>query len=385
MPTASAKLLAILEANTAQFEARMSAAGVVFQRTASHGRVAAQGVRFLQAGMQQLAFTAVGVTGPAGRFASSLGLLALGGPVMTGILGGLAALGVAYKIVERSARAAEEAEEANRRSRDRRLARAHEFANIVGPIALSPAEQLATLVSQRGELRQMLAPPTDVVSQILGRPAPGAAVLDDVVRKGVEEGLRRITSMINTIAIELEKQAIAGRKAIVANQVDLLYGVGARNEAAIMAEEWDRATWLRGRWRDWTDLSQEGFIDRRRQREPFRPTAAWWVQSGLSLAQGSQLGVGGFLQSAGGVAASINPLAGAVIGGIGTIFSLFNRNEESRTQRVVEAIERQGEHIAKSVRIYVIDPRTGTVMQELTRAEEHDAVFRTTTLPGATG
>lgn len=72
---------------------------------------ATQGLTQLRGAMTVLASQAVGLPGPLGRIASSLGLMGLGSPVMTGILAGIAAVGLAWQALTRDSRTQREENE----------------------------------------------------------------------------------------------------------------------------------------------------------------------------------------------------------------------------------------------------------------------------------
>lgn len=86
MAITSARLLAILEAQTAQFEARMTAASAQLTRMSSTSTSARRGVNMLQGGLQQLAIHASGLPGPLGKIVSGLGALTVGSVAATGVL-----------------------------------------------------------------------------------------------------------------------------------------------------------------------------------------------------------------------------------------------------------------------------------------------------------
>lgn len=89
-------MLAILEAQTAQFEARMSAAGQQIDHFTRTGTSARAGVHLLKSGMQSLALEGLGaLPGPLARVATGLGVLTIGSPLMLGVLAASAAVGMA--------------------------------------------------------------------------------------------------------------------------------------------------------------------------------------------------------------------------------------------------------------------------------------------------
>lgn len=91
-------LRARLVAETSGFTARMAAAEAQLARMERAPVAAARGMTQLQSGMRVLAFQATGLTGPLGAAASSLGMFALGGPLMLAVTAGLGAGALAAKV-----------------------------------------------------------------------------------------------------------------------------------------------------------------------------------------------------------------------------------------------------------------------------------------------
>lgn len=81
------RMIAILEAQTAAFEARMTAAGQQLNRFTSVTGNAHRGAALLRSGLQSLAIDGLGaIPGPLGRVVAGFGSLALGSTVAVGVL-----------------------------------------------------------------------------------------------------------------------------------------------------------------------------------------------------------------------------------------------------------------------------------------------------------
>lgn len=115
---------------------------------------------------------------------------------------------------------------------------------------------------------------------------------------------------------------------------------------------------------------------------------AMFANLASGLVAGGGGGIGGFLQSAGGflgLAKGVNPIIGAVVGGLGSVFSAFDRSEDKRHRELVRAVNRIAEErgLQRVTQIFV---GAGSNLRETLRdLEDHDAVTRVSTTPGATG
>src|SRR5262245_44280078 len=105
------RMVAVLAAQTAAFEARMDAASRQRERWNSATVTASRGPALLRPGFHQLAFEAAGLSGPVGKFTQ--GLLTLGGGSGPALLaaGAIGALATAYDLATRSTRQAREEQE----------------------------------------------------------------------------------------------------------------------------------------------------------------------------------------------------------------------------------------------------------------------------------
>ncbi len=108
-----------------------------------------------------------------------------------------------------------------------------------------------------------------------------------------------------------------------------------------------------------------------------------------SLAAGG--GLPGLLQGAGGIVgllATKNPallIPGAIIQGIGSIFSVFDRSEERRHRENIDVLRRIAREVGLERQTFIVVDGNGNVLQELHRLEEHDAVTRVPAAVGARG
>src|SRR6266702_1099686 len=97
--TIAGRLLVSLEAETSQFQARMSASGEVLQRLESSGASAHRGVTIARRGLEELAVQATGVEGVIGRVAAGFLTLGAGSTTTLAVLGAAGAMVGAWRIV----------------------------------------------------------------------------------------------------------------------------------------------------------------------------------------------------------------------------------------------------------------------------------------------
>lgn len=105
------------------------------------------------------------------------------------------------------------------------------------------------------------------------------------------------------------------------------------------------------------------------------------------LAQGGT-GAGGVLQTAGGLlglAKGVNPIIGALIGGLGSVFSAFDKSEEKRHRELVRAVNRIADERGLQRVTNVFVGPGGNLQDTLRELEDRDAVIRVSNTPGATG
>lgn len=82
----------------------------------------------------------------------------------------------------------------------------------------------------------------------------------------------------------------------------------------------------------------------------------------------------------------INPLAGMITAGLGTVFSLFNNDEERRHRQLVDAVQKLGKEVGLDrVTIVFTGPDGHQIRRSLAELEEGDAVERVPGPVGATG
>lgn len=108
------KMRAAAEQGRANAMASMIQASDPFQavgKIAENAPKAALNLSRLRGSMTGLAIAASGVAGPVGSFASTLGMMTAGAPIMIGVLAGVAALGFAWDRLTRKAREAKKAQE----------------------------------------------------------------------------------------------------------------------------------------------------------------------------------------------------------------------------------------------------------------------------------
>jgi hypothetical protein len=121
--------------------------------------------------------------------------------------------------------------------------------------------------------------------------------------------------------------------------------------------------------------------------EHFKMTPEFAIMSSMAMMQGAQMGgIGGFLGAAAGPAAAINPLAGAIVGGLGGIFSMFDKSEERRHKELVDKLERLANEVGlERVTVVFTGPDGHQVRKSLADLESSDAVSRVPGPVGATG
>src|SRR5437016_364434 len=97
------RMVAVLEAQTDQFEARMAAAGQRLQRWDSTAAVAQRSTRLLERGLQTLAFEAASIPGPIGRVGAAIGALGIGGGPILVAVAALGLFALAWKEIDKEA------------------------------------------------------------------------------------------------------------------------------------------------------------------------------------------------------------------------------------------------------------------------------------------
>jgi len=105
-------MLAVLEAQTAQFEARMAAASQTFNRFNSATASSRRGIAMLRGGLEQLAFRAAGASGPVGRLAGGLLTLGGGGGAALIAAGAIGTVALAIRLLTADAREGKRAQDA---------------------------------------------------------------------------------------------------------------------------------------------------------------------------------------------------------------------------------------------------------------------------------
>jgi len=77
---------------------------------------------------------------------------------------------------------------------------------------------------------------------------------------------------------------------------------------------------------------------------------------------------------------------GAVLSGLGGIFSLFDRSEDRRTDRIVQAIDRMAKEVGlERVSVVFTGPDGHEIRRALSELESSDAVQRIPAPAGAAG
>lgn len=105
------RMVAVLEAQTANFDARMSAASQQLNRMEGTSSSAHRGLNLLRGGLQQLSFSAAGVSGPLGKVTAGLLTLSGGGGLLLGVTAAVGLLALAQNALAESTKAAAKAQE----------------------------------------------------------------------------------------------------------------------------------------------------------------------------------------------------------------------------------------------------------------------------------
>jgi hypothetical protein len=365
------RLTALLEAQTAQFEARLAAAGQAVNRITSTTASARQGVMLLRSGMQNLALSGLDMLPPSiARVTAGLSTLLIGSPVVLGVLAGAAAITLAFKAMGDSAdRAANAAVKSAEAMRDRILhaARAVPVELVLRRIAETEAQLAALhnapLPAQRFQEVQTAEGP---VSLAMGTPGADRAAQ-----------ISRLTDFLNQLKLGLN---IAGDQAAdalhqVTMELERLHqtllgftvppGVGMRLFGHMVSADTgppvpERDTWaflreeerqrMRARERMFPNVEMEGAL--RSRRGGLSPAFAMGTAGALMQGFGGG-GIGGFLGGMSGPLAMLGPagaLAGGITGLLGGVFSLFDRSEERRQREAERAAERRHQELLEMLR-----------------------------------
>lgn len=206
------RMVAVLEAQTTQFEARMSAAGQQLGRWTSVTGQAHRGTNLLRSGLQELAFQGLGGMPPALARVSA-GMLSLFGPgmIMTVAIAALGALALAF---DHAAKKAQELEDENMKVRDFQMQHNKMLAGIGPGFTMTPREQLQNLEVLRGRTVEMMdslrGAGTNSVLQSLGFGADSASAAIMATAKvridALSEALRGFNRAIHDLST---KQFIA--------------------------------------------------------------------------------------------------------------------------------------------------------------------------------
>lgn len=380
------RMVAVLEAQTAQFEARMTAAGQQINRWNSATVGARRGTQLLRTGLEQLAQQATGLTGPLGKVVTSLGLLGAGGAVTVGVLAGVGAIALVYQGLTRDSREAQQATDAliislNRLGTQAQLTAAR--------IKLGRA-QTATTEGQGlgGVFQQFLS---DISGGMFGVSGP----------EQIQRRLRAVTAATNELAGAQQIAAVAVRRhnEELAKHAELLsrlarlgqfqrgplgtVRLGPLTPARPPAEQIILRFGDRRRPINPDDIPRAPDFSVSPGEDRFRLTPEFAIMSAMALLQGAQGGAAGLFGAAAGPLAMVNPLAGAISSAVGGIFSLFDNSEERRHRKLVDTIKQMGKEVGlERVTVVFTGPDGHQIRKSLAELEEGDAVER---VPGPVG
>lgn len=345
------RMVAVLEAQTAQFEARMGAAGQQLSRWNSATTAARRSTAMLKTGIQQLAFEGLGVMPPALARVSA-GMLTLFGPGGV-MLGAIAILGIISFAFERAGKKAQEFVEEANRAREFRLDHLKMLGGVGGDFQMTPAENLAHLRAQRAELVKQIearrALTQSVVAQIGGFDPVAKRASDEI--DALTVSLRNLDRQLAMLASEPAMERFRFMLSNLRGISGFEFTPGGLRRGGFQAPPFGGA-----REQELHFLPRDPFagISQHfgrgttppRPKSGFQVTPEFAIMSMMALMQGAQSGsTAGFLGAAAGPIAMINPLAGAITSLFGGLASLFERqhsererNEERRKNELIGAI-----------------------------------------------
>lgn len=387
------RMLAILEAQTAQFEARMNAAGQQLSRWTSTTGSAHRGTALLRTGLQQLAFEGLGMMPPALSRVSA-GMLTLVGPGGV-LLAAVAVLGAVSLAFERAGKKAEEFVAEANRVREFRLEHLKMLAGIGGPAELTPQEELGQLLQQRlGVITQIAAlrrqlPGEDLLGQLgIGGPnARNAAADIDALTIALRNLNRQIDDMAREAGNEAPFFLLLRRGAG--------FQPGAFGPSPIRSSALASGHFINDPFANVSTMFGRGDTPAVQPKQPgfqFNPQVAQLLLFSLMSARSG--GAGGALMGLGGLAGSLSGMQGiaghAAAGplgwvgfGLSALGSIFTSNADKNAQKIVDAINHLGQEVGlERVTVVFTGPDGHQIRKTLAELEESDAVER---VPGPVG
>lgn len=402
------RLSGILELSTAQFEARMAAAGQALERFSSNTHSARQGMQLLRSGVQALAFEGFGaMPGPLARVTSGLGALAIGSGPLLAVLAGLGAISLAFRTLGQDTAEAAKAQE--------------DFLNQLAK--LGPRQQLQAQLfaaqASRAALGAAAQPPSSMgftgAFQYFTRPSPGSQKLTDAIT-ALDTRIADLTKQLEALdATERTRVAVArgeiqpffgvseararlgltpatfptfGPQAPTQTLQDFKFGrffragipgtedVAMRQRAVQLAQSLASTTTRVAEAQQLLDVAlQQGWITAQQRAEAEATLEAQMrrstkganqLQLALAAAIGSAIlaiagartpaGVaGGFLSGAGGILTTLGAshpalaLPGAILSGIGGIFGLFDHEEDRRAAEAEANAQRRHRELLQAM------------------------------------
>lgn len=384
------RMLAVLEAQTAQFQARMDAAAQQLNRWNSATGSARRGTQLMRVGFEQLAMKATGLTGPLGKVVTSLGLMGAGGPVTLGVLAGVGAIALVYQGMTRDAREAQKATDDLIASLDKMGAHAQVLA---ARIKLGRA-QTATGEGQGagGVGSQFLS---DISGGLFGVSGPeqserrkrAVAAAQNELAAAQQHAANVEAAAQRRRNAELQKQAEITERVRRVNEDLARLRLGPLTQSELTLHRLTPGAQIPirfgGRVVDPRNLPEATQRTTAPAPDRFKMTPEFAIMSSMALLQGAQGGPAGLFGAAAGPLAMINPLAGAISAGIGGIFSLFDNAEERRHRQLVDTIKKLGQEVGlERVTVIFTGPDGHQVRKSLAELEEGDAVER---VPGPVG
>ena len=357
-------LVAKFVADTSGFKAALQGAGLEIQRVEKHAAGSTRGLSLLRGGLQSLAFQATGVSGPIGKITTGLLTLGAGSAAVIGVVAGMALIAGAWKL------ATAEINKYNKATEDA-IALGHSLLNSAHDAAVAQRAQISgQLTDARAALGRALNPPRQVAK---GGSFPGVVDETEVTRLNTQisqltfnlglaqrnvdratESLRNQNKVakdtadsFRELAAEVKKYSQLLKETLQAAALQAIVGgpatiapfgfpsAGFTGKVPSITKSPDELTKalidLDTALADTADAAQ---LTAARMIQAFAGLAATLVSGGSA---------GGFLAGLGGIIGVVNPIAGAIVGGLGSILLASESNEERRHQELLAALEPVGE------------------------------------------
>jgi hypothetical protein len=389
------RMVAILEAQTAQFDARINAASQQLNRLNSTTVSAHRGVGLLRSGFQSLAFDGLSaLPGPLGKVVAGFGSLVIGNTLVTGVLAMAGLVTTAWKNVAKTA------EDTARR-----------IGNLREQYIRLQDSQIGGLQLQIAGVNTPAGGKTNTELERRSQQLMGILTSRTMVGGASPVLLFRELTAIQTelvfrkaITNELEKQInlVRGQREMERQKVLDLHGSWINYQLA--DTRFRAGAWMAGEppqprmWQGPTPMESERFaggpppLATMPARFHLTPEfAQMMLMSMMGLSRG---GAGGGLMALGGLTTGLSGMPGIAghaaagpLGWLGVGFSvlgsLIGNNADKNAEKVVKAIERMAREVGlERVTVVFTGPDGHQVRRSLAELEDSDAVER---VPGPVG